>query len=74
MNVVAESLKDALKVRLRERSFSLMVDESTDCSESKILAICIRYYAADEKKILTELLGRKLNINTYIHTFFYYYY
>lgn len=40
-----------------DSGFSLILDESTDVSTTKYLAITIRYYSKNDNKIKTDFLG-----------------
>ena len=41
-NVVGATLKNELKKAVKGKKFSLMIDESTDVSTTKLLAVCAR--------------------------------
>lgn len=41
-NVIGKTLKEELKKAMEGRKFSLMIDESTDISTKKLLAVCVR--------------------------------
>lgn len=53
-NVLASTIKEALCGELKNNSFSILVDESTDISNYRYLCILVRYIY--ENKIKTELL------------------
>ena len=59
--LITEVLSPAFEAELREdvrdQKFSLIVDESTDISSGKHLAIVIRFYSKRQKKIVTEFVG-----------------
>ena len=56
-NVVAKSLTEELKKDVKGQPFSLMVDESTDCSSEKLLCVCIRYFSDAKAEIVTAFLS-----------------
>ncbi|XP_068239267.1 SCAN domain-containing protein 3-like [Palaemon carinicauda] len=56
-SVISPSFKAELKKGVQGKKFSLLVDETTDISVEKLLAICIRYFDEDCGKILTAFLG-----------------
>lgn len=56
-NVVAKSLSEELKKDVKGQPFSLMVDESTDCSSEKLLCVCIRYFSDAKAEIVTAFLS-----------------
>ena len=56
-NVISPSFKGELKKAIQGRKFSLMADESTDCSSSKIMIVTVKYYNSTLKKVLDEYLG-----------------
>ena len=56
-NVVTPTLQAELKKALAGKKFSLLIDESTDVSSRKILAICVRFYNDDVEDIIEEYLG-----------------
>ena len=55
--VVAKSFKEELKSELSGRKFSIMVDESTDVSTTKLMCIAVRYYSSSLQKIVDDFLG-----------------
>lgn len=56
-NIVAQCFKEDLKAELQGRKFSVMVDESTDISTTKLMAIALRYYSPSLGKVVDEYLG-----------------
>ena len=50
-------MKEDLKLALKNKYFSLLVDESTDISVKKNLCICIKYYNDEQERIITAYLG-----------------
>ena len=55
--VISQSFKGELKKAIQGRKFSLMADESTDCSSSKIMIVSVKYYNSTLKKVIDEYLG-----------------
>lgn len=55
--VIAPTLLDNLISNVGSGKYSLIVDESTDISRVKWMAVCIRYFNSKEVKIMTEFLG-----------------
>ncbi|KAK3909733.1 Zinc finger protein 862 [Frankliniella fusca] len=55
--VIAPSLLVELIEDLGDRFYSLIVDESTDHSTKKLLALCIKHYSPKEGKMLVQYLG-----------------
>ena len=58
-NVLEPYFHDDLREDLKETFFSLMVDETTDISITKLLAASVRYFSQKQKKIVTTYLGMK---------------
>ncbi|XP_037787415.1 uncharacterized protein LOC119582972 [Penaeus monodon] len=56
VHVLGDLLRDKLVRKLREHKFSLIIDESTDCSTSKTLAIVAKYFDFKENSFKTEML------------------
>ena len=56
-NVLAPFFVNELKSDIQDTPFSLLVDESTDISVTKLVASCIRYYSKKSEKIGTTYLG-----------------
>lgn len=57
INVVAPAMLEETVADIGEQYFSLIIDESTDCSKRKYLAYCVRYYSVVRGKIVTDFLG-----------------
>jgi len=58
VNVIAPALLTGVVNDIKESyGMSLIVDESTDVSYIKFLAICARYYSKKKKQVTTEFLG-----------------
>lgn len=55
-NVVAPALKEELIANVKGRKFSIIVDETTDVSTTKLLCVLIRYYNQAKEKILTAFV------------------
>ena len=51
-NYVAQNLAQ----KLRKNKFSIIVDETTDCSTNKACALLVKYYDMDENKLTTAML------------------
>ncbi|OXU28785.1 hypothetical protein TSAR_003568 [Trichomalopsis sarcophagae] len=49
VNVIGEGSRDDLAAFLRNHYFCICIDESTDCSKEKALAIIVRYLGEDDK-------------------------
>ena len=56
-SVLSPSLKAELKNYIKGKRFSIMLDETTDITLEKLLAICVRYYRENTEKIMTAFLG-----------------
>lgn len=56
-NVVAKSFCEELIEELKEVKFSLLIDESTDVSVSKLLCLCVKFYSFTENVLKTEFLA-----------------
>ena len=54
-------MKNTIKVDMRGKKYSLLVDETTDISVEKI---CARYFSEMESKVVTVFLGLYRTINT----------
>jgi hypothetical protein len=55
--VIAPSLLTELTLKLKTTPYSLIVDESTDCSINKYLCLCVKYFDSDINQITTTFLG-----------------
>ncbi|KAK3916154.1 Zinc finger MYM-type protein 1 [Frankliniella fusca] len=55
--VIVPVLRDDLVEDVADSYYSAIVDESTDHSLLKLLAICIKYYSRKEKRMVTAFLG-----------------
>ena len=62
--VVAPALAEELKKDAYGKAFSLIIDESTDVSVDKNLAIVIRYYSVKRERIHDEFLAMVTVIQT----------
>jgi hypothetical protein len=56
-SVLAPYFQQDLKEDLQDTPFSLMVDETTDISVTKLVAASIRFFSRKQKKIVTTYLG-----------------
>jgi hypothetical protein len=54
-NAIAPSILQDIIKNIGQRRYSIILDESTDVSVNKYLAICVRYF--DGTKIITDCLG-----------------
>ena len=55
--VVSKSLKIKLTEKLKNKPFSILIDETTDLSTNKLLAIVVRHYDIEAKQVLDDLLA-----------------
>ena len=55
--VVSKSLKIKLTEKLKNKAFSILIDETTDLSTNKLLAIVVRHYDAEAEQVLDDLLA-----------------
>jgi len=55
-NVIAERETEKIIQNLKSCKFSILVDESTDISDNKVMCIFVRYISPLNKKITTQLL------------------
>ncbi|XP_070529870.1 SCAN domain-containing protein 3-like [Cardiocondyla obscurior] len=55
-NIIAKRETEKLILNLKTRKFSVLIDESTDISETKIMCVLVRYLSPINKKISTQLL------------------
>jgi hypothetical protein len=46
-----------LKEELQDKSFSILIDETTDTSVSKLLAVLVRHWDTRLQKVVDDLLG-----------------
>jgi len=63
-SVLSPWMKNTIKVDMRGKKYSLLVDETTDISVEKICAICARYFSEMESKVVTVFLGLYRTIHT----------
>ncbi|XP_015119417.1 uncharacterized protein LOC107042750 [Diachasma alloeum] len=56
-NVLSPTILSSLVEDIGDRKYSLIIDESTDVSVQKYLALCIRYFSEKEGAITTDFLG-----------------
>jgi len=55
-NVIAKREVEKIVTNLRACKFSILIDESTDISDVKVMCILFRYVSPLTKKVLTQLL------------------
>lgn len=55
--VIGPSLLSSLVEAIGDDKYSLIVDESTDVSCMKFMAMCVRYFNKEKGRIITEFLG-----------------
>ena len=60
-NVLAPYFKKELKDDIKDAPFSIMVDESTDISSTKLLGVSVRYFSERMKKIISTFLVNLFN-------------
>lgn len=56
-NVIAPALLSELVEDVGNEPYSLIIDESTDISVKKYMAVCIRYFSLVQNDVVTEFLG-----------------
>ncbi|CAL1688680.1 unnamed protein product [Lasius platythorax] len=56
-NVISSALLSELVEDVGNKPYSLIIDESTDISVKKYIAVCIRYFSLMQSDIVTEFLG-----------------
>lgn len=56
-NVIAPAILQEQIEEIKDNLFSLIIDESTDISCQKHLAICARFYSETENRIVSQFLG-----------------
>ena len=57
-NVLAPALEDELKNELsKHKAYSILIDETTDFSTSKLLAVLVRHWDSKSKIVVDDLLG-----------------
>jgi len=57
-------MKNTIKVDMRGKKYSLLVDETTDITVEKSCSICARYFSEMESKVVTVFLGLYRTIHT----------
>ena len=57
LHVISPTLKEELRKEVQGRKFSLMADESTDCSSSKLMIVTIKYFNSNINQVVDEYLG-----------------
>lgn len=56
-NILYEHFKSELQKDIGNGHFSLLIDESTDISVTKLLAVCIVYFSKEQSRVISTLLG-----------------
>jgi hypothetical protein len=56
-NVLSPHFQEELRNEIQNTPFSLMIDESTDVSVSKLLGVSIKYYSESQKKVVSTFLS-----------------
>lgn len=56
-NVVSQSLFEELIEDLKDTKYSILIDESTDVSVTKLLCICVKYFSKKDNRVQTSFLG-----------------
>lgn len=57
VNILGPHFSESLVKDIGEQKFSLIIDESTDISVSKLLAVSVRYYSTQMNEIVSTFLG-----------------
>ena len=65
MNVVATAMKEDLTKDVKGKKYSIIADESTDISTTKLLCAMIRYHSEKENKIMTAFVDLVPGIEAY---------
>eukprot|EP00794_Sanderia_malayensis_P002936 gene2936-biopygen2413 len=55
-NVVAPAIKEELAKDVKGKTFSVILDESTDISTTKLLCVMVRYHSDSHNKIMTSFV------------------
>ena len=55
--VIVPALKDQLKKSLKEKPYSVIIDEGSDIGAKKNMAVVAKFFNEEEEKIATEFLG-----------------
>jgi len=55
--VISVSFSNELREELSGKKFSILIDETTDTSTSKLLAVIVRHWDSRSKRVLDDLLG-----------------
>jgi hypothetical protein len=56
-NVIARREVETIVQNLKTSKFSVLIDESTDISDTKLLCILVKYVSAVNKKVVTQLFA-----------------
>lgn len=57
VNVIKPAFVQQLKEEIGQAYYSIILDESTDIGQKKLMACCIGYYNSKMKKVVTDFLG-----------------
>ena len=50
-NVIGPGIKDTIQDQMVGQKYSVLIDESTDVSSEKLLAVCVRYFSSAAEKV-----------------------
>lgn len=56
-NVISVAFSSELKEELKGKKFSILIDETTDTSTAKLLAVLVRHWDSKICKMVDDLLG-----------------
>ena len=56
-NVISPSFEEEVESALKNKQYSVMVDESTDVSADKHLCVCVQYFSEKENKVIDDYIG-----------------
>lgn len=57
MNVIGPALTQEIVAEIDDASYSIIIDESTDVSDEKYMAYCVRYFSAKREEMVVDFLG-----------------
>ncbi|XP_065650948.1 uncharacterized protein LOC136079155 [Hydra vulgaris] len=63
-NVILSTPEGEISEEIKSKPFSILIDELTDVSSIKHLAICLKYFLEKEKQIVDDFLGLTQVIST----------
>jgi hypothetical protein len=55
--VLSVAFSSELMTELKDKDFSILIDETTDISTSKLLAVIVRHWDSRLQKVVDDLLG-----------------